>query len=179
VNFAFFGLIIIYPFVISYKTIKGWSRIDELREMYGSYFEELRIATGPHILVYNNYFLFRRLIVALVLVFTRDMLFLQIMIMDFTIIAQVIINGHLEIFETRFKHNMEYINETLVMMTLYCCVCFSSFVPDPKARFDIGYFCCFFVALQLAINLYFIFKQSLSEMMFSFRIWRHRRSMKQ
>lgn len=87
INFFFFALLFAYPIIITYTTVKRWDHVKELKSKYSSYFEELRIASGPQILIYNNYFLFRRLLMACVVVFTQKLLFLQVMIMAFLTVA--------------------------------------------------------------------------------------------
>jgi hypothetical protein len=37
------------------------------------------------------------------------------------------------------------------MMVLYCMICFSPFVPDPIARYKMGFFCCFILREFLPI----------------------------
>lgn len=98
-------------------------------------------------MIYNNYFLFRRLLMAVCVVFFRSMLFSQIMVKAFSTVASVIIIGQIDVFETRFKRNMEFINEMMIMLILYNVICFSSFVPDPIAKYKMGYFCCLIVSL--------------------------------
>jgi hypothetical protein len=47
-----------------------------------------------------------------------------------SIITAVMILGEANYFETKFKLQMEYCNEILVMLMLYNMICFSPFVPD-------------------------------------------------
>lgn len=89
----FFAVLIFFPILITRHTVKYWHQVDELREQYHGFFEELRIRTGPVILIYNNYFMLRRFILAACVVFMRQLFFLQFMLKAFSIIAAVIIDG--------------------------------------------------------------------------------------
>lgn len=170
ISMFFFTMLFVYPFAITYTSVKNWKDISELRKHFGSYFEELRIALGPKILIFTNYLLFRRLLMAMVVVLTRKMLFLQVMVMAYSNIAQVILIGQLEVYETWTKKFVEFINEVLIMMVLYSVICFSSFVPDPEARFSMGYFCCVIVGLQLVFNIFFILSKMIWGAIFRIRI---------
>lgn len=43
VNFVFFALLFVYPVVITVHCYRNWSRIDEIKKHFESYFEEMRI----------------------------------------------------------------------------------------------------------------------------------------
>jgi hypothetical protein len=106
-------------------------------------------------LTHPMYFLFRRLLIAVIVVFLKEHLIFQVMLIDFSVIAGVIIAGYIE-YDSRFKRNTEFVNETMVMSVLYCMICFSPFVPDMRARVVVGYLCCLIVSIHLAVNLYLI-----------------------
>ena len=49
------------------------------------------------------------------------------------------------------------------MLILYTFLCFSDIVPDPETRFEVGYFCCFFVSLHFIFNLFMILAFSVKD----------------
>ena len=92
------------------------------------------------------------------------------MVKAFSTVAAVIIIGQIDCFEAKFKRNMEFANEMMIMLILYNVICFSQFVPDPQAKFDMGYFCCFIVALQLSVNLYIILRNNVKDIIFRIKM---------
>jgi len=68
---VFFALLFAYPVLITFYTYRNWHRINEIKESIHGFLQELRTKTGPVILVYSNYFLFRRLLMAVSVVFLR------------------------------------------------------------------------------------------------------------
>lgn len=124
-------------------------------------FEELSFNKGPGVLIHPFYFMFRRLLMAVIVVVFRNFLWMQIFLKAMSIITAVIIIGEADYFETPFKRTVELANETLVMFMLYNIISFSPFVPDIETRFIMGYFCCIVEALALAINLWLIMSSSI------------------
>jgi len=92
------------------------------------------------------------------------------MLKDFTIIMGIMLVGYIR-FETRAKLKTEFMNETVVMSVLYCMMCFSPFVSDIEAKQTMGYFCCFLVALHLAVNLYLIVASSFRQILLRAKLW--------
>jgi hypothetical protein len=173
----FFAVLVVFPIFITRHTVKYWHQVEELKQQYHGFFEELRIRTGPIILIYNNYFMLRRFILAACVVFLRQMFFLQFMLKAFSIIAAVIIDGQFDVFETRSKLMFELFNEVMIMMILYTVVSFSSFVPDVQAKEKMGYICCIIVALQVAVSLQIIIRTTIAGAIFKVRLLLHRRKL--
>ncbi len=116
------------------------------------------------------YFLFRRLVMALVVVLLKDHLIFQIMLVEFSIIAGAIIAGYSH-FRTPKMRNTELANEAIMMCVLYCIVCFSPFVPDIRARQIFGYICCIIVTINMAVNLCMISHFLLQELKPRLKLW--------
>lgn len=98
-------------------------------------FEELSFNKGPGVLIYPFYFMFRRLLMAIIVVVFNNFLWMQIFLKVMSIITAVIIIGEAEYFESPFKRRMELANEILVMFMLYNMISFSPFVPEIETRF--------------------------------------------
>ena len=93
-------------------------------------FEELSMEKGPKVLIYPCYFMFRRLLLAIIVVIFKEFLWMQIFLNAMSIIIAVVILGEADYFETRFKRTMEFTNEVLVMFMLYNMISFSPLVPE-------------------------------------------------
>ena len=141
---------------------------------YEPIFEDLKTSIGPISLIHPIYFLFRRLLIAVIVVFLKDHLIFQVMLLDFSVIAGVIITGYIE-YESSSKRNKELVNEAMVMCVLYCMICFTPFVPDMRARVVLGYFCCIIVSIHLAVNLYSILSSQARALILRLKLWLARR----
>jgi len=107
---------------------------------------------------------------ALVVVLLKEHLIFQIMLMDFSIIAGIIIAGYIH-YRTPEKRKTDLADEAILMCVLYCMVCFSPFVPDIKARRISGYICCIIVSMNIAVNLFLISHFFVQELKRRLKLW--------
>ena len=56
-------------------------------------------------------------------------------------------------FEDPFQLKMEYFNEVMIMVVMYCMMTFSDAVPKVESQLVFGYACCFLVVAHLIVNL--------------------------
>lgn len=124
---------------------------------------------GPIVLVHTIFFVVRRFILALIVVTMRDMLFAQICLQSFSIIAAVIVIGYAEGKE-KSSRITDTLNELTIMFVLYCTMCFSPFVPDIEVKFKIGYLSCFTVSSHLVVNLAYIIKRTIKMFIYNIRV---------
>ena len=160
----FFAMLFIYPTVVYRILVRGWNgnkwneNFHFLKDMFSHFFEELRTDIGPVALIHPYWFLLRRLLMGIVVVVLRKHLCFQVFLKGMSIVTAVIISGFVP-FATTNKRNLEFFNEIIVMMVMYCIFCFSDFVPDPQARSSIGFVCCSIVSLHLLANLSLMCKE--------------------
>ena len=173
-------VLIVYPILIVYILKKAWNRPDfqETMQRYEPICEHLKISLGPISLIHPIYFLLRRLFLAIVIVFLKEHLVFQVMLVDFSLIAGVIIVGYIE-FESQSKRNTEFVNETIMIYVLFCMICFSPFVPDMRAKQAVGYICCFLVSMHLTVNLYLILSSQARALILGLKMWLARRRLSQ
>ena len=176
--FCIFALLLLfgYPVLVTWILWKDWNKPDFQKtiEKCEPIFEHLKTSIGPISLIHPMYFLFRRLLIAVIVVFLKEHLILQVYLINFSVIAGVIIAGYIE-YETPSKRKKEFTNEAILMCVLYCMICFSPFVPDMRARAVVGYFCCLIVSIHLAVNLYFILSSQARELILKLKLWLARR----
>lgn len=93
--FIALAVLIFYPLLMLVFLSRNWNagKIAHLKEQYEAIFEDLRTDYGPVSLIHPMYFLFRRFLMALIVVVEREHLIFQIMLKAFSIIAAVIISG--------------------------------------------------------------------------------------
>ena len=156
---------------------KSWGNLGMIKQRFGAMFEELSMEKGPKVLIYPCYFMFRRLLLAIIVVIFKKFLWMQIFLNTMSIIIAVVILGEADYFETRFKRTMEFTNEVLVMFILYNMISFSPLVPEIQTRFYVGYFCCIVEAFALAANLYLIIFSSIKGAILRIKIWYARRGL--
>lgn len=132
------------PFVVSivcwrnYELIKSNDKI--FKQRFNSLWQGLNTEDRGFI-VYHWYFLLRRFMIGVLCVFFRNSLFFQISGLVFNIIFGVIITGVTLCMEDKRLNTMEYFNETIIMMVMYCLICFTDFVPDQSTKSSIGVVC--------------------------------------
>ena len=151
---SFFLSLFIYPIVVFRNVYRGWD-VPVVRNMYSHIFEDLYMPYGPLGLIHPFWFLFRRFLMGIIVVYLRTALEFQFMLMALSITVAVMINAEVPHRE-RNKQQFEFLNESIIMLVLYSVVCFSSFVPDYQAKSTMGYFCCIIVVTHLLVNLFTI-----------------------
>ena len=90
------AVLIIYPLLILLLLGRNWknpNKMADLMEEFSPIFEDLRIDAGSISLMHPMYFLFRRFLMAVIVVELRNRLIFQVMLKAFSIIAAVIIAG--------------------------------------------------------------------------------------
>jgi glycerol-3-phosphate acyltransferase PlsY len=92
-----FGLLIliVYPVLVFWVLKKNWKEnLNQTKEKYQPIFENIRTEIGLIALLDPMYFLFRRLLMAMIVVFLKN-LSLQVLLKDFSIIAAVFIAAYI------------------------------------------------------------------------------------
>lgn len=128
-----FGIIMIgSPFFVIYL-YRNWKEIHtekHKKRLYKELYVGLNLERGPKVLLWPFYFMIRRLLLGIAVVFARDCLSGQIFLVAFNIVIAVILIGELDPFETNFKRRIEYFNEINTILIMYTILCFSPFVPS-------------------------------------------------
>ena len=73
--------------------------------------------------------------------------------------------------EDKRLNTMEYFNETIIMMVMYCLICFTDFVPDQETKSTIGLVCEVIVIFHIAFNLTFLFGDYLTNLRLRYKRW--------
>lgn len=59
----------------------------------------------------------------------------------------------------------------MIMMVMYCLICFTDFVPGADTRSQIGYVCEGLVIFHIAFNLSFLFGDYVLQLKLRFKRW--------
>ena len=159
-----------------FNSDKDWHPLKNGR--FGAFFSEFNIEEGPIILLTPLWFMFRRFILAVIVVKCGDFLWLQIMIQSYTITASVIIIGHTEdCYLERSRMKDALVDEVMTMFLMYNFICFTPFVPDYEARYNMGYFCLIIWVGNFVYHLSYITHASFSDLILKAKIWWYRKAM--
>jgi hypothetical protein len=101
-----------------------------MQEIFGTFYEGLRLQEGRKVLLQPIFFLFRRLLLALTVVTFNDVLIVQIYLIAGQTIASIMIIGLIKPFDDEKQNFIEMANEMFILFTLYGMICFSPFITD-------------------------------------------------
>ena len=67
---------------------------------------------------------------------------------------------------------IENFNESMIMMVMYCLICFTDLVPDAEMRYNIGKVCQAFVIFHITFNLSFLFGDKILDLKVRYKRWK-------
>ena len=155
-----FLILLAIPAILTFLSKRHWkddyylTNPDKARFL--ALFEGLDVTKGPVIMIHLIFFTLRRLILALIVVTMKDVLAIQIVLQTFSVIIAVTIISYADVYEESSQRRLELINEVVIMLALYCTMCFSPMIEDINTKFQIGYVSCIIVGTHLLANLFFI-----------------------
>jgi len=89
----------------------------------------------------------------------------------FNIIFATIVAGGTECMADKRLNTIEYFNEVMIMMVMYCLICFTDFVPDENTKSGLGIVCQAFVIFHIIFNLSFLFGDYILGLKLRYRRW--------
>lgn len=108
-----------------------------------------------------NYFVifcYRRLILMLLIVYLPEHGAQQVQIQMLVIQAVFISMGFSYVYRWREEKNLEFFNETCILLCGYTYFLFSDFLPDPVLRQTVGNYLLYFTGLNVFVNMFLILK---------------------
>jgi hypothetical protein len=121
---------------------------------------------------YNLMYIGRRLMLGMLVVFSRDTLFFCISGLVMQTILAMIVAGSTRAHDTRRANDMEYFNEVMILMVLYNMMCFTDFQPDEEIQYEQGYVMCVAVVFHIAFNLFLVLLDSIDYLRLRWRKYR-------
>ena len=131
-----FGLgCVILPIWIIYKLTKKFDRLKSFkyRIMFGDFYEELDLERGKKVFLQPAFFLLRRVIFALMILFVNKFTW-QFVMLIIQLIAAIVLLILLQPFAEQKKARAEMMNEALLLIMIYHVICFTPFAEDPKGQ---------------------------------------------
>ena len=84
----------------------------------------------------------------------------------------IIIFGSSNVFYMQKDSRLEFLNEFIILCCIYHYYLFTHFVPDPVARYTMGYSLIGFTLLALVINLIVMLQQTVKKVILIFKFYK-------
>lgn len=169
-----FLMLLSMPAILTFLAKRHWKDDDYLtnpdKTRFLVLFEGLDVTKGPVIMIHLIFFMLRRLILALILVTLKDILAIQIVLQTFSVIIAVTIISNLDVYQESSQRRLELMNEVVIMLALYCTMCFSPMIEDIDTKFQLGYVSCIIVGTHLIANLFFITRNTIKLLILKARV---------
>ena len=153
-------VIISFPIFVGVFYTKNFKKIiredPNFKSRWGSLIEPLNFKRGgKRVILYPVLSLVRKLILAATLVFAQDAtIFLTILSCVSQVIIIVILIGGIVPMKRKGDQRMLLLNETFVMLTIYCNICYTDFNPDYDAVIIMGNVQVCITVINIAINIF-------------------------
>lgn len=123
-----------------------------IRDRFGSLYSSIELDGWDYNIHYVSLFLIRRALFAVVIAYLRNYLFLQL---ELLMLSSMICLGFLIIatpYETSLNNALEFMNEILVITTIYILHTFS-LVSKGSQKFKVGWIYLALIAIVILVNL--------------------------
>jgi len=170
------ALLIAAPFFILTYLWNRFGRLQEkeIHQKYGEFYKDLNLEQGRMVLLQPTWFMLRRLMLAVTVVFFNSTVIWQIAVIVTQIILQVNLLGWVKPFTDPQQYHMEMLNEVVIMFVLYSMLCFTPFVEDVSMKFKVGYVVCSIVLLYFVFNAVIIVQGTFRDLRVQYRIYREK-----
>lgn len=126
-------------------------------EKYGAVYDMVNLKQKSRsVLLWPIFFIGRRILFALGVVFLLDYPTLQIYLFIFPTLAVLMMVGLAEPLQTPFENKSEVYNNFTILVLSYCLLCFTEFVPVPDMRYNMGYLMILLTVQNIVVSLVFI-----------------------
>jgi len=125
-----FVVLLAFPIV---SAMLFWNNFELLTDKevmlkYYAYYTDLDLTESAHVVWYPVYFMLRRLMLGLTIVFLDQTVIWQIASKTTLVLTSVFLVGKIKPFNDPFKNWMEQLNEALLMFVVYHIMCFTPFL---------------------------------------------------
>jgi hypothetical protein len=88
------------------------------------------------------------------------------------VIVATILTGEVNAYEDPRQNRLEFFNETMIMMVMYCMICFTDFLPDKNMQSNMGVVVEVCVIFHLVFNLSIVFGDYLQSLKLRYTRWK-------
>lgn len=146
-----------------------------MRKRFEVFLRDLDTSKGSTIVKWPLYFILRRLVLTLAIVWLDALLVVQFEIMAFNIIFVVMLIIETKPFEEPQRAFITLCNEVFSMFVLYHFMCFTPWIAEPETRLIMGTSFCAFESANLILNLGYVFVIQFKEGLYKYRLWRFKK----
>ena len=145
-----FILAYIYPNYLSLKK-------PEFMDKYGAIYDMIDLKHKRRsALLWSLFFLGRRILFALGVIFLIDYPIFQIYLFIFPTLAVLMMVGLAEPLPTPAENKQEVYNNFTILILSYCLLCFTEFVAKPDTRYNMGYLMILLTIQNIVVSLIII-----------------------
>ena len=123
--------------------------------------------------------LFRKGLLALVVVFASEILWLQLAGLLYTSTAMMVTIGYSNARRTAFDRRMDHFNEIKLIVVTYHVMMFTGFVPNAETKWMIGYSCCLALVIGILVNSINVVVSPIRKTKKRIKIWLAKRDCKE
>ena len=102
---------------------------------------------------FSLYFCFRRFIFAIIIIFFRNSIVLQVLAADFTILGMLIFYVSGLPMSDKANNFIQIFNETAIWICISLLFVFTDVVGSPVDRYDYGQYFLYFIGFNIIVNL--------------------------
>lgn len=156
-SLAMLSVCVFAPITFVVVMLRKFSYLErnKIKIRWGKIFEGLDLKRGKTVVLQMAHYFLRRFMLIVVIV-CQDYIIVQIMTVFFSFVTELIILGFVRPFKDPFNNKMEYFNEVIILLTMYCLMCFTDWNPNIDMQTNIGWVICSVVGSHLLLNMFFM-----------------------
>ena len=123
-----------------------------MRRKYDSVYQKVDVyKTGA--LSHTSYFLWRRLLFAVLIVYGGNSIVLQVMIAD--VLSTLLLAFYLSVHPMidGLNNTLQVVNELVVLVSIWLMFWFTLYVPEPERRYDLAWYFLYIIGVDIAVNV--------------------------
>lgn len=123
-----------------------------MRAKYDSVYQNVNVYK-PSALYHTSLFLVRRLLFAVVVIHCQVSIVLQVVLADILSTLLLIFFVTIKPMEDRLSNVVQFVNEAVVLVSVWLLFWFTAFVPAPQTRYDLAWHFMYFISADIFFNL--------------------------
>jgi hypothetical protein len=149
-------LIVVFVFPI-FCWVLLWTKFDHLKQdwailRFGSTYASLR-TDSKQALLYNIFYMLRRLLIALIATFIKSHPYAQVQIIVFHCILMILYILAVKPFDLPLLNYTEIFNECSIISAAYHLFAFTDFLDDPHMQYEVGWSLIGVTLFNLSVNM--------------------------
>lgn len=138
------GLSVLLPLIRVYREWDTQNAASYFKRIV--FLQELSRSQGRPVLLQPLFFMLRRILLAVAVVWICNVVAIQFLIVTMSAVAGVILIGNIKPFNESNKNRDEQANEVFLLVLIYHFLCFTPLLPDAKIQSYLGFS---FISLEI------------------------------